>query len=134
VIRSYDALAASCREQAERHVRNARRSDNLRDIVRQIAMASTLEQAARRLSSNTNVELHDIAKIVKEGLKLHMNCHRRPFQLHPPQSRTEEVGRASKTDSSNAAVESRALVICRKNDGDRLHDMTSACPLPGGEP
>jgi len=135
VNRNYEALAASCREEAERHVRNAKRSDNLRDIVRQIAMASTLEQAARRLFSDTGVELHDIAKVVNEGLKLNRDCHRRPLRPHPLQSRTVEVDRASKTDSRNADVGSGPPVILRKNDAERLHgSMTSTCPLPGGEP
>ena len=65
--RDYEPLAASWRAHAERHVRNAQSSNNLRDIVRLIAMASTLEQAARRLSSSTNAcendfEVSDVLK------------------------------------------------------------------------
>ena len=60
--RSYDALAAHWREQAEQYVRQARRSAILRDIVRLIAMASTLEHAARKVSSGADVNLNEIAR------------------------------------------------------------------------
>jgi hypothetical protein len=62
VNRSYDALAAHWREQAEQYVRKARRSASLRDVVRLIAMASTLEHVAQKVSSGADVNLNEIAR------------------------------------------------------------------------
>lgn len=62
--RSYEALAANWREQVERYVRNARRYASLRDIVRLIAMASTLEHAARKVCSGADVNLNEITRMI----------------------------------------------------------------------
>lgn len=61
--RGFEALAAACREQAEICVRDARRSENLRDIVRLSAKASTLDRVARKLHSATDVSMHDISRV-----------------------------------------------------------------------
>jgi hypothetical protein len=74
VTQSYEALAECLREQAGRHVSLARRSDSLRDIVRLIATASTLEQAARKLCSTTSVDLGDIAQKLNAGASLLADC------------------------------------------------------------
>ena len=62
--RGYDALAADWQEQADRYVREAQSSSTLRDIVRLIAMASTLEHAARKVTSGSDVNLEDIVRII----------------------------------------------------------------------
>ena len=62
--RSYDALAANWREQADRYVRKAQRSASLRDIVRFIAMAAKLEHAARKVSSGDDVNLDEISRMM----------------------------------------------------------------------
>jgi hypothetical protein len=64
VNRGYDALAANWREQADRYVRKAQSSSSLREIVRLIAMASTLEHAARKVTSGVDVNLDDIVRII----------------------------------------------------------------------
>jgi hypothetical protein len=64
VNRSYDALAAHWREQAEKYVKKARESVNLRDLVRLIAMASTLEYAARKVCSGADVNLDEITRMI----------------------------------------------------------------------
>lgn len=61
---SYDALAARWREQAEKYVTKARGSANLRDLVRFIAMASTLEYAARKVCSGADVNLDEITRMI----------------------------------------------------------------------
>jgi hypothetical protein len=63
VSRDYEALAASWREQAGRYVSKARRSNNLREIVRIVAMASTLEHAARRLGSATDIDFNNLVRL-----------------------------------------------------------------------
>lgn len=62
--RGYDALAANWQEQADRYVRKAQKSTSLRDIVRLIAMASTLEHAAQKVTSGVGVDFDEIARIV----------------------------------------------------------------------
>ncbi len=62
--RSYEVLAEHWRKQAERHVRQAQRSRNLRDIVRLIALASTLENAAIKVCSCAHVNLGEIVRIM----------------------------------------------------------------------
>jgi hypothetical protein len=64
VNRSYDALAANWREQADRYARKAQKSTSLRDIVRFIAMAATLEHAARKVSSGDDVKLDEISRMI----------------------------------------------------------------------
>jgi hypothetical protein len=69
VNRRFEALVAGWRKQAEDYVRQARRSTSLRDIVRLIAMASTLEHAARRVCSGADVNLSEIARMT--GLEVY---------------------------------------------------------------
>ena len=71
---SYEALAESLREQAGRYVSIARRSNSLLDIVRLIATASMLEQAARKLCSTTDVNLTDIAQKLNAGARSLTDC------------------------------------------------------------
>ena len=63
--RSYEAFAENLRNRAELHVGQARRSGNLRDIVRHIAMASTLEHAARKVCSGAHVNLEEIIRLIR---------------------------------------------------------------------
>ena len=81
VKQSYEAMAASLREQAGRYVSFARRSNSLRDIVRLIATASTLEHAARKLCSTTDVNLSDIAKKQNAGASLATECSLHPAEM-----------------------------------------------------
>lgn len=72
--RNHEGLAESLREQARRYVSVARRSNSLRDIVRLIATASTLERAALDLCSTTDVNLSDLAQKLNAGASLATEC------------------------------------------------------------
>jgi hypothetical protein len=131
VNRNYEALAASWREDADGYVRKARNSNNLRDMVRLIALASTLEQAARRLSSSAN--LHEVARVVSEATKLHNDGHRQPLQA--TESRAEKFGRTSRSDERNLSVRNGPLIVLRKSDVERLNcGIAATRPKTGDEP
>lgn len=92
----HETLATSWREQAARCVRRARSSDSLRDIVRLIAMASTLEHAARKLCSATDVNLQDITRVLNPATALGTHCGPEAVQVRSTDSCAEDAG--SKSD------------------------------------
>jgi hypothetical protein len=97
VNRSYEALVASWREQAETYVRRASRSSNLRDIVRFIAAASTLEHAARKLGSATDVNLRDIARLLYPVVEPGTHCRLESAQIQSTDSCPGDIGSMSGT-------------------------------------
>jgi hypothetical protein len=97
VNRSCEALVASLRQRATAYVRNARSSDNLRDIVRLIATASTLEHAARKLYVATDVNLHDIARLLIPVADPGTHCNPESAQMRSADSRPEDAESMSET-------------------------------------
>lgn len=63
--RGSDALTEGWCKQARGLVRSARNSNSLRDIVRLIATAASLEHAARKLRAVANENSHEVAQIVR---------------------------------------------------------------------
>jgi hypothetical protein len=110
VTQRYEALAESLREQAGRHVRLARSSDSLRDIVRLIAAASTLERAARKLRSTTDVDLSDIAQKLNAGASLIADCSLQPT------SRASTTEALDRTSSSGGASQATVDVLISTHD------------------
>ena len=92
-----EALVASLRQRATEHVRKASRSNNLRDIVRLVTMASMLEHAARKLCAATEVNLSDIARLL--GPVAAPEAHFTPESAHvrPADSRWEDAESMSDT-------------------------------------
>lgn len=103
--RSCEALVASLRQRAAAHVRKARSSNNLRDIVRLIATASTLEHAARKLDVATDVNLHDIARLLNPVADPGMHCNPESAQMRSTDSCPE--GAESMLETCTPAAASR---------------------------
>jgi len=97
VNRSCEALVASLRQRAAAHVGNARSSNNLRDIVRLIATASTLEHAARKLYVATDVNLHDIARLLNPVAAPGTHCNPESAQMRSADLRPEDAESMSET-------------------------------------
>lgn len=102
---SYEALAQTLREQAERYVSFARRSNSLRDIVRLIATASALEQAARKLCSTTDVNLSDIAQKRNAGASLATDCSLLPAEMQSACQASTAEARDSVTSREGGATQ-----------------------------
>jgi hypothetical protein len=103
VNRSCEALVASLRQRAAAHVRKARSSNNLRNIVRLIATASTLEHAARKLYDATDVNLHDIARILNPVADPGMHCNPESAQMRSTDTCPEDAELMSETCTLAAA-------------------------------
>lgn len=95
--RSCEALVASLRQRAAADVGNARSSNNLRDIVRLIATASTLEHAARKLYVATDVNLHDVARLLNPVAEPGTHCNPESAQMRSADLRPEDAESMSET-------------------------------------
>ena len=126
---NYGPLAESLREQAGRYVSFARRSNNLRDIVRLIAMASALEHAARKLVSATDADLSDIAQKLNAGARLATEC-----SLLPPE--TQFTGATPPTEPANLVTSLSRGDANRMTTGADIKSMwkmVAMLPRPGGK-
>jgi len=141
VKQSYEALAESLREQAGRYVSLARRSSSLRDIVRLIATASTLEHAARKLYSTTDVNLSDIAQKLTAGASLATECSLLPAEMQSTcaASPTEAVdpitspkGDAEPTDVG-AVTNTHKSAAPYRGDSMPMWKLIAMLSRPGGE-
>jgi hypothetical protein len=138
---SYEALAESLREQAGRCVKFARRSNSLRDIVRLIATASTLEHAARKLCSTTDVNLSDIAQKLNAGASLATACCLLPAEMQstcaaspieavdPITSRTVDA----KQTNIGGVTNTHKSVARYPGDNKPMWKLIAMLSRPGGE-
>ena len=115
--RGYEALVESWCTEARQHVDAARRSHNLREIVRLIATASTLERAARRLSSDPNVNLHEVMEIVSA---VRPCADSRPDLPQPPPQPNTTLESDSMMGVHGLAAGSGPLVVLRQVDVNRM--------------
>jgi hypothetical protein len=79
------AFAAVCRGQANRCVRRAQGSNNLREIVRLTAQASILESVGRKLHSSLSITPDDMARISPL-----LSADSQPTLCDHPSSRTSD--------------------------------------------
>jgi hypothetical protein len=140
VKQSYEALAESLREQAARYVGFAHRSNSLRDIVRLIATASALEHAARKLCSNTDVNLSDIAQKLNAGACLATECSRLPAEMQstcaasPTEASgpiTSPKGHAKQTNIG-AVTNTHESAAQYRGDSIPMWKLIAMLPRPGG--
>ncbi len=89
--RIYAPVAEIWRGQAWEYVDIARDSDDLSDIVRLIAMASTLERAARKLCLDADVNFSEIAPLVNAGKALSFERDLLPAQMQPTYTAPPEI-------------------------------------------
>ena len=126
----YVALTEIWCEQAKRCLSEARRSNNLRDIVRLVAMAATLERRATRLSSKTAARLTDLTRIVQEGSGLCADAQRMFQRLPSTQVCPEEFSVLSQSDINALGSRSGPLVNLPKGDiGARISNTKSVDPF-----